>query len=127
MRYKQKHSLLNQITCLLLFVQIINLSTDIKPPMNKYTGQRDLSFNNIDSMVEYILEDALNLGNVIKENNDPYRNLNIQNFQTFSPTFNSDPVHNCDYLVLNGDLLPHYILSFKSEFIREIIPPPPKA
>ncbi len=112
---------------MLLFVQIINMSTDIRPPMNKYTGQRNLSFNNIDSMIEYILEDVMNLGNVIKENNNPYRNLNIQAFQTFSPTFTSNYFNYCDDAVLTGDLLPGYIISFKSEFIRDIIPPPPKA
>lgn len=127
MRYRQKHAILTQLACMLLFVQIINMSTDIRPPMNKYTGQRNLSFNNIDSMVEYILEDVMNLGNVIKETNNPYRNLNIQAFQTFSPTFTSDYFNYCDDAVLNGDLLPRYIISFKSEFIRDIIPPPPKA
>lgn len=112
---------------MLLFVQIINMSTDIKPPMDKYTGQRNLSFNNIDSMVEYILEDVMKLGNVIKETNKPYRNLNIQGFQTFSPTFTSNYFNYYDYAVLNDDLLPGYIISFKSEFIRDIIPQPPKA
>ncbi|MGH2645108.1 MAG: hypothetical protein ACRDE2_14235 [Chitinophagaceae bacterium] len=108
-------------------MQIINMSTDIRPPMNEYTGQRDLSFNNIDSMVEYILEDVMNLGNVIKETNKPYRNLGSQAFQTFSPTLSSDYFNYCDYDVLNGGINSNYIISFKSEFIREINPPPPKA
>lgn len=127
MRYRQKHSILTQLACILLFVQIINMSTDIRPPMNKYTGQRDLSFNNIDSMLEYVLEDVMSLGNVIKENNNPYRNLDVQGFQIFSPTLTSDYFYYGDCAVLNGDLLSPYIISFKSEFIREINPPPPKA
>lgn len=127
MRYRQKHSVLTQLACMLLFVQIINMSTDIRPPMNKYTGQRNLTFNNIDSMVEYILEDVLNLGNVIKETNKPYRNLGSQAFQTFSPTLTSDYFNYCDYDVLNGDLLPNYIISFKSEYFQAKTPHPPKA
>lgn len=127
MRYRQKHSWITQVACMLLFVQVMNMSTDIRPPMNKYTGQRNLFFNNIDSMLEYILEDVMKLGNVIKETDTPYRNSGSPASQIFSPVFTSNLVQFYDYPVLDGNLLPNYIISFKSEFIKEIIPPPPKA
>ncbi len=124
---KRNPIILKQIVCLLLLVQVINLSMDVRPPMNPYTEERDLSFNNIDSMLEFITEDVLGWKNFIKENNVPYQNLNLQKAPTFLPnqsfakiTLQAVPTH-------IRKLNPFIAVNFKSEFVREIIPPPPKA
>lgn len=124
---KRNPNILKQIVCLLLLVQVINLSVDVRPPLNPYTEERDLSFNNIDSMLEFITEDVLGWKNFIKENNVPYQNLNLQKAPTFLPNqsfakiiLQAVPTH-------IRKLNPFIAVNFKSEFVREIIPPPPKA
>lgn len=77
-------------------------------------------------MFEFITEDLLGWKNFVKENNVPYQNLNLQKAPTFTPnqsftkiTLHAVPTH-------IRKLNPFIAVSFKSEFVCEIIPPPPK-
>ena len=108
-------------------MQVFNLSIDVKPPVNPFTEERDLSFNNIDSLFEFITEDLLGWKNFVKENNVPYQNMNLQKVVTFLPNYSFSKINLIAFPTLIEKLNPFIAVSFKSEFVREIVPPPPKA
>lgn len=92
---KRRHSLLiYRVFCFLMALHVINVSIDTRDQHVIYseTGEahEDLSINDMESFVEFVVEDLLGMSNAIPEHDDPDEDSDLTKLlqeYCFSPVF----------------------------------------
>lgn len=124
-----KHPIVIRFFCILMAFHIFNISVDA-PDADPDSQPEDLSYNDMESVVEIILEKYLGFDNAIAEHDEPdddsdnsttieiVKDLSVTDFYTCDFSI-SIP---CNTLTIETP----YDIAFASDYISEIIPPPPK-
>jgi len=126
-RFRQH--LIFRLVCLMLALHIFNFSVDTPDAKPDYIPE-DLTYNDIESVAELVLEKVLNIENAIAEHdeNDTEDGNSFDLKKDFVYYFRTK-IKN-DKIFDNG---PHIIAStdydeqYSSQFHPEIVPPPPKS
>lgn len=92
---KRKHSLLiYRVFCFIMALHVINVSIDTRDRCVIYTetgeAHEDLSINDMESFVEFFVEDLLGMANAIPEHDDPDEDSDLAKLlqeYCFSPVF----------------------------------------
>jgi hypothetical protein len=113
-------------------VHILNCSVDAPDPQPDYIPE-DLTYNDIESIVEWVLEDVLNIENAIPEHdeddNEEGFSLEMKKIVWFPPVFEGKfkfaPPLTKDEISKNLNL--YYLAHLRSQFCREVTTPPPQA
>jgi hypothetical protein len=116
----------------LMAVHILNCSVDA-PDAQPDNIPEDLTYNDIESIVEWILEDVLNIENAIPEHDEPDNedgfSLEMKKIVWFSPIFEGKfkfaPSLTTDETSKNLGL--YYLAHLRSQYHREVTTPPPQA
>lgn len=111
-------------------LHILNLSVDVQDPQPEGVPE-DLSYNDMESVVEIILEQVLGIENAIPEYEEDDSGHNVIVKSNFQPIFYQQQLA-MDFMLDNGDIaIKHnmflYIDNYAEQFHPEIVPPPPKA
>jgi hypothetical protein len=110
-------------------LHILNCSVDTPDPQPENVPE-DLSYNDMESIVEIVLEQVLDIDNAIAEKDDPDTDgdngLNQKKGLDFSyhPSFIKTLLCNSSIAVCKHAL---YKEKYSEQFHPELIPPPPKA
>jgi hypothetical protein len=116
----------------LMAVHILNCSVDAPDAQPDYVPE-DLFYNDVESIVEWVLEDVLNIENAIPEHDEPDNedgfSLEMKKIVWFSPIFEGRlklaPALITDESSKNNNL--YYLAHLRSQYHREVITPPPQA
>lgn len=90
-----RRHLLTRFLCGLVAVVILNLSVDA-PDLYDNAVPEDLSYNDVESVIEWALEDVLNIENAIPEHDDDDQNnpLKVEkHFELFNEPLHAALVH----------------------------------
>ncbi|WP_072862493.1 hypothetical protein [Arenibacter palladensis] len=114
----------------LMALHILNLSVDVQDPQPEGVPE-DLSYNDMESVVEIILEQVLGIENAIPEYEEDDSGHNVIVKSNFQPIFYQQQLA-MDFMLDNGDIaIKHnmflYFDNYSEQFHPEIVPPPPKA
>jgi hypothetical protein len=110
-------------------IHIFNLSVDTRDARPDYVPE-DLSFNDLESVAEILLEDVLKINNAFAEHDESDSedggSLDIKKEILFSHKFKFECIRFFRYNIklLYSDT---YKEQYSSQFHPEIVPPPPKA
>jgi hypothetical protein len=122
-----KHHILIRLFCILMAFHIFNMSVDTRDA-NPDSEPEDLSYNDMESVVEIVIEKVLGYDNAIAEHDEEdedsdksfeiAKDLKIQGFYIcyFSPRYPTNIT--ATETPYNGE--------FCSDYTSEITPPPPK-
>jgi hypothetical protein len=110
-------------------IHIFNLSVDTRDARPDYVPE-DLSFNDLESVAEIVLEQVLNINNALSEHDESDTedggSIEIKKEILISHKFRFECIrffkYNLKLLYSNN-----YIEQYSSQFHPEIAPPPPKA
>jgi hypothetical protein len=124
-----RQNIIFRLFWLFMAVHIFNFSVDTPDAQPDYVPE-DLTFNDMESVVEIILEKVLNIENAIAEY-DEKDTADGSSFEIKKPfsfflqtNIKIDQVfHNKQTVVVQTN----YVEQFSSQFHPEIVPPPPKA
>lgn len=115
--------------CLVMALNILNYSVDT-PDAQAENIPEDLSFNDMESIVEIILEQLLGFDNAIAEidenDSDESTGITIKkglDFYSYQQTAFSFSVFNTMFNCKNGLFTDQY----SEQFHPEVVPPPPKS
>lgn len=127
MSKRQHISYLNRIISLLLAIYILNFSIDSRDA-NPDAIAEDLSFNDIESFYEFVLEDVFGIENAVDEYDE--RDEEDGGSVVFKKTYITSSFEGIVYPIKIADepqkFSPYYQSAFASTTI-EIDAPPPKA
>ena len=118
-----------KIFWLAMALLIFNCSVDTPDPQPENVPE-DLSYNDMESIVEIVLEQVLDIDNAIAEKDDPDTDgdngLNLKRGLDFSyhQSFIKTPLFNSSIAVCKHAL---YKEQYSEQFHPELIPPPPKS
>jgi len=110
-------------------IHIFNLSVDTRDAKPDYVPE-DLSFNDLESVAEIVLEHVLDFNNAFSEHDENDSedggSLEIKKEILFCHKYKFDCFRffRCNIKLLYSD---NYIEQYSSQFHPEIVPPPPKA
>lgn len=109
-------------------LHIFNISVDTPDAQPDYIPE-DLTFNDMESVVEIVLEKVFNIDNAIAEHDEPDES-DSENFE-MSKEFKVY-THQATLKLLSPEVIYvndnlSYKASFYNSFVNEISPPPPKA
>jgi hypothetical protein len=114
---------------LFMAIHIFNLSVDTRDAKPDYVPE-DLSFNDLESVAEIVLEQLLNINNALAEHDESDTedggSIELKKEILVSLKFRFDYIPFFKYnirLLYSGN----YIEQYSSQFHPEIVPPPPKA
>lgn len=125
-----RHHILSRLFCVLMAFHIFNMSVDTADP-DPNSVPEDLSYNDMESVVEIVLEKMLGYDNAIEEQDEPGdENAHSQAFEMQKEfkycnlyTFNFSFRIPVEFVKMNISYNEEFICSYSSE----ITPPPPKA
>jgi hypothetical protein len=124
-----RHHIIFRLICLLMAFHIFNCSVDTPDAKPDYIPE-DLSYNDIESVAELILEEVLNIENAIAEHDEKdTEDGNSFDLKKDFVYFHRTEVKN-DKNFNNGlsiIALTYYDEQYSSQFHPEIVPPPPKS
>jgi len=109
-------------------IHIFNISVDSPDPEPAYLPE-DLSFNDMESIAEIILEEVLGITNAINEQDEPDENggANFEMKKLEIPFKQFCCHHLNPLLIMNADYFKSYNLAyFYSSTIFEVLTPPPQ-
>jgi hypothetical protein len=127
MKFIRKHSIFNIFWFMMSF-HILNYSIDCPDPQPNYIPE-DLSYNDMESIVEVFLEQILSIPNAVSEHDE--NDMDEDSILTTKKCIDFYYYQrNTSFpYLLNSFLLPklsHYTDTYSTQFHPEIIPPPPK-
>jgi hypothetical protein len=114
---------------LFMAIHIFNLSVDTRDAKPDYVPE-DLSFNDLESVAEIMLEQVLNINNALSEHDESDTEdggsieLKKEILITHKFRFEYIPFFKYNLKLLYSD---NYKEQYSSQFHPEIVPPPPKA
>jgi len=122
-----RHSIVARIFCLLMAMHMLNICVDMPDPKPD-SEPEDLTVNDMESVVELVLEQGLDIENAIAEH-DEADDTDAMNFEMCKDfKFYQNPLNiNFDRaIILIAINQTPYINNSLISFIKEINPPPPK-
>lgn len=122
-----RNHIISKALCVLMAFHIFNCSVDM-PDAQPDSIAEDLSFNDMESVVEIVLEECLNIKDAVAEHDEPDDDLPMDvklaksfYFQNSYPGFLISIEKNIENSV------PSYKEIFFNEYITDILSPPPQA
>lgn len=113
----------------LMALHILNLSVDSPDPQPDSVPE-DLSINDMESIVEIILEQMLDIEDAVPETDDDDTSqglLSHTNFQLVYYQQQIDLLCKPDGQIANSTKSSFYYDAYSQQFHPEVVPPPPKA
>jgi len=118
-----------RIFCFLMALHILNLSVDSPDPRPNHIPE-DLNFNDMESIVEIVLEQVLDIEDAIPEQEDDDTSHGLLMKTNFQPVFFQQQIgiefmSGGDIAILHKNFF--YYDPYSEQFHPEVVPPPPKA
>ncbi|WP_052958689.1 hypothetical protein [Maribacter thermophilus] len=128
MKFVRKHINL-RLFWFLMALHILNLSVDSPDPQPNYIPE-DLSYNDMESIVEIVLEELLGIENAVPEQEDDDTNNSLMVKLNFQPVLCQERSLS-EFMFASDDIAVRHSIFFyhdayAEQFHPEIIPPPPK-
>ena len=118
-----------RLVCLMLAFHIFNFSVDTPDAQSDYVPE-DLTYNDMESVVEIVLENVFDIQNAIAEHDEndteEGNSFTIKKDFSFHNRSKVEKINIFDnglHITISTD----YKEQFSSQFHPEIVPPPPKA
>ena len=124
-----KQHIIFRFFCLVLAIHILNCSVDA-PDVRPENIPEDLSYNDMESVMEIVLENVFEIKDAIAEqddhdsNGDNNLNFKKQVFFCYCATLETKKIQTNEIQII---VQTNYDEQFSSQFHPEIVPPPPKA
>lgn len=120
-----RNRLFVRLWSLTIVLVILNLSVDAPDFHGEYIDE-DLTYNEAESIFEYVLENCLEYGNVIPESddNDDDSKFKLKKIDVLATSFKSE-VNNLLPFSLNKNIKPNYITPFYHLGLNAPQSPPP--
>jgi len=118
--------IISKLLCLVMALHVFNCSVDMPDAQPDYIAE-NLSINDMESVVEILLEEVLNIKDAIAEHDEPDQDLPLE--VKLSKSFYFQNLYTCEVLLIEMDgkiIPPSYNEIFFKEYIADITPPPPK-
>jgi hypothetical protein len=127
MNFLRNH-IISRFLCFVFALHIFNVSIDTPDAQPDYIAE-DLSINDIESVVEFVLEDVLQINNAIAEydesDNDDKPGFEAKKTVSFYPSIQFNFLIQAPLNYTNAET--PYNKALPSDYISDIVPPPPKA
>ena len=123
-----RHHIIFRLICLMLAFHIFNCSVDTPDAKPEYIPE-DLTYNDIESVAELVLEKVLNIENAISEHdeNDTEDGNSFDLKKEFVYCHQSEVRNDKNFNKgLSIIAVTYYEEQYSSQFHPEIVPPPPK-
>ncbi|MGQ0829711.1 MAG: hypothetical protein ACT4ON_15090 [Bacteroidota bacterium] len=127
MRYLRNH-IISRIICFVFALHIFNVSVDTPDTEPDYVPE-DLSVNDIESVVEFVLENVLHIDNAIAEHEEPDdqdgTTFGMKKIEFYFPRASFELV---EQIAIHGQVkFSNYKDHFYPSPYAEIVPQPPEA
>lgn len=113
----------------LMALHILNLSVDSPDPRPDYIPE-DLSFNDMESIVEIVLEQMLDIEDAVPETDDDDTSRSLLVKTNFQPVYYQQQIDiqfKFDGQIAISNKSFFYYNAYSEQFHSEVVPPPPKA
>lgn len=128
MRYFRKH-ILSRIVWVFMALHILNCSID-SPDAQPDSVPENLSYNDIESVAELIIEQIMGFDNVIPEQDEHDTeeggSISIAKILFYCQSISTFSLSRSEQFIPSVEQQIHYRDTYASQFHPEIVPPPPK-